>query len=700
MRWNSVIVVMAWSAACSPGGPNVSSDVDAPPSVGGVGEPPQPGDSFVPGDTALPDVQAPSSTGRAVQLSADGAMSYVLDEDLGAVVAYGERAVVQTLELGVGPTRIAGHEGSFFVTLRGAGEVVRLETLRDGTLAESVRAEVGAEPFGVAGLEATGHLYVALSQERAVVALDPVDLSEVERWTFDGEPRWVTSSHPADAPLVVIAMSDRPELVLLDPTSPGEPTTVRIPTADRFADGDCRQRQLQPRITGDPVLTPANAELLVPGLHNDTQLFEDDHAAWRATQVGDGVEFGEDDVCEDAGEVPPNGGVVITPCKPNSYACIPALQFVGDRPTIVGKFNPTISAVDVAKGEVDELILINGLSGEDALFGETEVARGVPAAVAWDHVRGQIWVAMQTMSTVVVMSRTSTFKERTGSFQSYRRLSLPVEAGPSGIAVSYKDDTVSVWSMVGRALHRFTPSTLDQTFAQITGPGDIRRLVTGKTTLLRPPASPLSPDIQEGRRLFFGADERRMSGPSAGVSCSACHPDGRGDHLVWHFEDFSKQAPMIAGDIHDTAPFRWDGVTATAKDEIVVTAKDQMGGEDLTDAEALKVVAFLESLPRPQRPTPADAALVAQGETLFGAAGCDTCHAGTALTDTKLHRSQVDERDIDTPSLRGVGATGPYGHDGSVGSLDELLSTPHAAGADASMTAGERAALVAYLSTL
>lgn len=699
MRWSITQAALAGLAlaGCAPGVDDNSSVDVTPPSIG-VGDGSGGGGVALPGDTAVPEVVAPTVSGRTVQLSANGASSHVLDVDLSAVVTFGDRGVLQTLEVGARPTRLAGFGGTWFVTLRDDGQVVALDPQADGTLAEVGRADVGREPFGIAGLEASGHLYVALSQEHAVVALDPVDLSEVERWTFDGEPRWLAASHPADAPLLVIAFSDRPEIVLLDPTASDDPVTVRIPTAARFADGDCKPRQLQPRITGDPVITPANTEILLPGLHNDTQLFEPDHAAWRTQRNGEGAQFEPEDVCEDAGEVPPGGGFVIVPCNPNSYACMPALQFVGDRPTIVGKFNPTITAVDVARGEVSELILINGIAGAEAEAGQTEVARGVPSTLAWDHVRKQVWIGMQTMSTVVVMSRVAAFKERSGSFETYRRLSLPVEAGPGGIALSYKDDTVSVWSEVGRGLHRFTPSALEASFTALSGPGDIRRLVTGKTTLLRPPPSTLSPDVLEGRALFFGADERRMAGPSAGVSCSACHPDGRGDHLIWHFEDFSKQAPMVAGSIADTAPFRWDGVTATAKDEIVVTAKDQMGGQDLTDEEALKVVAFLETLPRPWRPAPDT--LAATGAATFRQLGCDTCHVGPALTDRVKHLSALDDREIDTPSLRGVGATGPWGHDGSVSDLGVFLSAPHTEGGGSVDDEDDRAALVAYLGTL
>jgi cytochrome c peroxidase len=56
---------------------------------------------------------------------------------------------------------------------------------------------------------------------------------------------------------------------------------------------------------------------------------------------------------------------------------------------------------------------------------------------------------------------------------------------------------------------------------------------------------------------------------------------------------------------------------------------------------------------------------------------------------------------FDTPSLRFVGATAPYFHDGRYKSLDEVLIAPdHDMGGGATLGRGDRAALVAYLETL
>jgi cytochrome c peroxidase len=73
-------------------------------------------------------------------------------------------------------------------------------------------------------------------------------------------------------------------------------------------------------------------------------------------------------------------------------------------------------------------------------------------------------------------------------------------------------------------------------------------------------------------------------------------------------------------------------------------------------------------------------------------AGCWRCHAGANFTDEAFHATGVGARDgvaqtgrlavtgdaldlgrFKTPSLRGLGATAPYMHDGSLASLAEVV---------------------------
>lgn len=65
-----------------------------------------------------------------------------------------------------------------------------------------------------------------------------------------------------------------------------------------------------------------------------------------------------------------------------------------------------------------------------------------------------------------------------------------------------------------------------------------------------------------------------------------------------------------------------------------------------------------------------------RGMKAFERAGCIQCHGGPMLSDFKLHVIAVpgERRAFRTPSLRQLKFTAPYMHDGSMRSLDEVLS--------------------------
>ena len=72
-------------------------------------------------------------------------------------------------------------------------------------------------------------------------------------------------------------------------------------------------------------------------------------------------------------------------------------------------------------------------------------------------------------------------------------------------------------------------------------------------------------------------------------------------------------------------------------------------------------------------------------ELFSGKAGCVACHIGPTFTDERLHNTGVawtgeaftdsggGRGDFKTPTLRDVGRTGPYMHDGSMTTLDDVV---------------------------
>jgi cytochrome c peroxidase len=66
-----------------------------------------------------------------------------------------------------------------------------------------------------------------------------------------------------------------------------------------------------------------------------------------------------------------------------------------------------------------------------------------------------------------------------------------------------------------------------------------------------------------------------------------------------------------------------------------------------------------------------------RGLQSFQDAGCALCHSGPMLSDYKLHfigtPGQTEMRDFRTPTLRNLKHTAPYMHNGSVGTVRDVL---------------------------
>jgi cytochrome c peroxidase len=101
-------------------------------------------------------------------------------------------------------------------------------------------------------------------------------------------------------------------------------------------------------------------------------------------------------------------------------------------------------------------------------------------------------------------------------------------------------------------------------------------------------------------------------------------------------------------------------------------------------------------------------AKVARGEQIFfsGAAQCSSCHSGDLATDNKKHdvksRTGTDKSaQFNTPSLRFIGGTGPYFHDGRYKTLRDLLtSADRSMGHTKHLSSDDLDALEAYLRVL
>jgi DNA-binding beta-propeller fold protein YncE len=277
-----------------------------------------------------------------------------------------------------------------------------------------------------------------------------------------------------------------------------------------------------------------------------------------------------------------------------------------------------------------------------------------------------------------------------------RRFRVP--AGPSGVAVDAAGDRAIVWSQFAREV-----AVVDLA----ASPADVIRI-----PVARRQASRLGPAEERGRAIFHATDDPRIS--RDGRACASCHPEGREDALTWSTPEGPRQTIMLAGRISGSAPYGWFGKHRTVRDHVTSTLA-RLGGAGLSapadraDLDAL--LAYVSAMRPPSLEGAAEdaghAALAAEGRAVFldPAVGCARCHldGGTDQAAHDVKSGNVVEASVrfDTPSLRFVGGTAPYFHDGRYATLEELLEKSDGRmGHTQNLSRADLLALAAYLEDL
>jgi cytochrome c553 len=268
-----------------------------------------------------------------------------------------------------------------------------------------------------------------------------------------------------------------------------------------------------------------------------------------------------------------------------------------------------------------------------------------------------------------------------------RRVALP--AGPSALTLTADGAALAVWSELDRALSRVER----ETFAIRSVP------------LWRRAGEPRDARLERGRRLFHTSRDARIASARA---CASCHPEGRDDGLVWTSPDGLRQTIQLAGRLDGTGPYGWFGESSTVRAHVQKTFA-RVGGTGLEDPRAADdfdaLLAYVASLPPPPASPPADASAAERGKAVFVSYHCDDCHKGGPGTDGLTHDvgSGVEgerSKAFDTPSLRGVGGSAPYFHDGRYATLEELLSAKDSRMFTGNLSEADRKDLITYLETL
>lgn len=249
--------------------------------------------------------------------------------------------------------------------------------------------------------------------------------------------------------------------------------------------------------------------------------------------------------------------------------------------------------------------------------------------------------------------------------------------------------------------------------------------------------------IELGRRLFF--DERLSRDGS--VSCAACHQpdraftDGRRVALGIGGRTGRRNAPALINRAYGRM-FFWDGRTRSLEEQVLkpIADENEMGFSVAEAAErvgltASEIARALASFVRTilsgdsafDRFINGDrTALTADeqaGLQIFrGKGNCVSCHVGPNMTDERVHNTGVawhdgalvdqgaGRGDFKTPTLREVMRTAPYMHDGSLATIEEVVSFYDGGGrANPSLdpdirplhlTDAEKSQLAAFLRTL
>ncbi|HTU62681.1 MAG TPA: di-heme oxidoredictase family protein, partial [Polyangiales bacterium] len=199
--------------------------------------------------------------------------------------------------------------------------------------------------------------------------------------------------------------------------------------------------------------------------------------------------------------------------------------------------------------------------------------------------------------------------------------------------------------------------------------------------------------------------------------------DGRLGRFGW-----KAQIPSLLEFVRDAATSEL-GLTVPAQPDTTfgrTTDSDGTADPELSQDQQALLLAFLTNLAPPPRALAEDPAAAAQGEQLFAALGCSSCHTpaleGAAgpvalYSDLLLHELALDKdkggipegaaerTEYRTAPLWGIRLTNPYMHDGAAETLSDAILQHAGEAADsgklfAESTDADKHALLVFLSTL
>jgi len=358
------------------------------------------------------------------------------------------------------------------------------------------------------------------------------------------------------------------------------------------------------------------------------------------------------------------------------------------------------------KVSVINLETVSHQTSEQIPLPETDRPVGLPWDAALARNDSELWVVNAASNDISVIDISNPTRP-------LRQAHISVGDNPRGIVISPDSGTAYVNNTLAGTVSVIDTSTY---------------LVTSVITVTN---IPLPPILLRGKQLFHSSNRSELA-RAQWISCNSCHIEGEHDGRTWLLQ-FTGQVPIGARSIItrnttsllgmiETYPLRWSAEWNESADSEFAIRLEQFGTGLIqgsmhptlgdpnqgrsSDLDAL--AAFIDSLAVPARShalTPAEQ----RGKTVFeeSTIGCSDCHPPPLYTDLQVH--DVGTADaygewfgplIDTPTLRYLYDSAPYLHDGSAGTLLELLTTSNSGdehGVTSQLTQQELQDLIAFL---
>ncbi len=593
--------------------------------------------------TVITPPTEPNSTASsmlALDAGADRLYTVNPDNDTVTAVNTASQTILWESPVGAHPKSIArANDGSLWVACRD-DDTIRVLNPANGAVQTTITLDYGAAPVGIAPSPDGSTMYASLQGAGEFIRCNVASRSQTGAVATGPSPRAMAITHDGTRALVTRFVSGEHEGSVYDISLTGSMTLTRtIALArDHSDDGSASGRGVPNYLTGIGITPDGDWAWVVGKKDNTTR----------------GTFFA---------------------------------------PTMVPGQDSTVRAM---------AILIDLNTNAEDLSRRLDIDNSdSPSAVAFSPLGDYAFIALQGNNQIGVVDVLDFMLQTSpGTLQSRWATGL----APQGIIVHGVDNQVIAKSLMGRNVTLFDATNF-------LASGSLNVPATNITTVA---SERLHPEVLLGKQIFYNASDTRMSAEGY-ISCATCHLDGGHDGRTWDFTnrgegfrnttDLRGRSGTAHGNVHWTANFdeiqdfendirAFFGGSGFLADAVHATVADSLGAPKAgLDADLDALAAYVSALntatlPRDpgRQPNGALSADAAQGQTIFAAQGCATCHIpASGFTDGLMHdvgtlRESSGQRlggpltGIDTPTLLGVHASAPYFHDGSAATLAEVFT--------------------------